>query len=132
MESCSFHLTPELKHRLVELAYRNDDGSLVPWSGQISVTEQDPEKGNVSRLPQSGERAFDQIPTSVRLHLGGVGMYSSMRDYLKLLRHILQINGMARYFFAHHLHDLYSIQPDNLFRMHCSKQRLYISYLYQR
>ncbi|KJA25269.1 hypothetical protein HYPSUDRAFT_199807 [Hypholoma sublateritium FD-334 SS-4] len=73
MESCSFHLTPQLKQRFVELAYRNEDGRLVPWSGQIGVIEQDPEK--------------------VRLHLGGVGMYSSMRDYLKLLRHILQINA---------------------------------------
>jgi len=73
MESCSFHLTPELKQRLVALAYRNEDGSLGPWTGQVNVIEQDSEK--------------------VRLHLGGVGMYSSMRDYLKLLRHILQINA---------------------------------------
>ena len=99
MESCSFHLTPELKHRLVELAYRNADASLVPWSGQISVIEQDPDKGNVVlQLYRSGVRPSNQIVASVRLHLGGVGMYSSMRDYLKLLRHILEINGVGLHF----------------------------------
>ena len=29
----------------------------------------------------------------VRVLLGGAGLYSSMRDYLKLLRHLMQVNG---------------------------------------
>jgi hypothetical protein len=33
------------------------------------------------------------LPWSVRVLLGGVGLYSSMRDYLKLLRHLIQIHG---------------------------------------
>ncbi|KAF8186368.1 beta-lactamase/transpeptidase-like protein [Pholiota molesta] len=71
MDSCSFHLTPDLKKRLVSLSVRADDDTLKPWAGEVQIMEQDPNK--------------------VGLHLGGVGMYSSMRDYLKLLRHIMQI-----------------------------------------
>ncbi|KAF9485646.1 beta-lactamase/transpeptidase-like protein [Pholiota conissans] len=73
MESCSFYLTPALKKRLVSLSVRSDDGSLKPWAGEVEIMEHDPAK--------------------VSLHLGGIGMFSSMRDYLKLLRHILQINA---------------------------------------
>ena len=29
----------------------------------------------------------------MKLHLGSVGLYSSMKDYLTLLRHLLQIKG---------------------------------------
>ncbi|PPQ92178.1 hypothetical protein CVT25_008952 [Psilocybe cyanescens] len=69
----SFYLTPELRKRMVNLTFREQDGSLSPWREQVNIIEQDPAK--------------------VRLHLGGVGMYSSMRDYLKLLRHLMQINA---------------------------------------
>ncbi|KAF8964756.1 beta-lactamase/transpeptidase-like protein [Flammula alnicola] len=72
MES-SFYLTPALKRRLVALTFRGEDGGLNPWANQLKIIEQDPEK--------------------VSVHMGGVGLYSSMRDYLKLLRHILQINA---------------------------------------
>lgn len=30
----------------------------------------------------------------VAIHLGGVGLYASLRDYLTILRHLLQINGL--------------------------------------
>ncbi|KAF8186232.1 beta-lactamase [Pholiota molesta] len=73
MESSSFYLTPALRNRLVSLSISTDDNKLKPWEGEMQLPEQDPEK--------------------VRLHLGGDGMYSSMRDYLKLLRYILQINA---------------------------------------
>lgn len=69
----SFHLTPDLKSRLVSIAFRKRDGevsSVVP-SQEPSTIEQDPKK--------------------INLHLGGTGIYSSMRDYLTILRHILQI-----------------------------------------
>ncbi|KAF8905737.1 beta-lactamase [Gymnopilus junonius] len=68
----SFYLTPELEKRLVDLSWREKDGRLSPWSDQLPIIERDPVK--------------------LKLNLGGVGLYSSMRDYLKLLRHLLQIN----------------------------------------
>ena len=33
------------------------------------------------------------VTSSVRVFFGGGGLYSSMRDYLKLLRHLMQIHG---------------------------------------
>jgi len=69
----SFFLTPDLKERAVNLAYRDEKGVLHPWDNQLEIIEQD--------------------PTKVRVFLGGVGLYSSMRDYLKLLRHLMQINA---------------------------------------
>jgi CubicO group peptidase (beta-lactamase class C family) len=70
--TASFFLTPELKERAVNLAYRDESGILHPWADQLDIIEQDPRK--------------------VRVHLGGVGLYTSMRDYLKLLRHLMQIH----------------------------------------
>ena len=42
----------------------------------------------------------------VSRHMGGVGLYISLRDYLKLLRHILQIHGERGDFWFHQ--SLYS------------------------
>ncbi|KAJ3527935.1 hypothetical protein NMY22_g9599 [Coprinellus aureogranulatus] len=69
----SFYLTPSLRADLVRLTFRDPDGKIVPWAGQTPIIEQDPEK--------------------VFAHLGGVGLYTSMRDYLTLLRHILRVKG---------------------------------------
>jgi len=69
----SFFLTPDLKERAVNLTYCDENGILHPWSNQLEIIEQD--------------------PTKVRVFLGGVGLYSSMRDYLKLLRHLMQIHA---------------------------------------
>jgi len=69
----SFFLTPDLKERAVNLAFRDGNGTLHPWANQLDIIEQD--------------------PTKVRFFPGGVGLYSSMRDYLKLLRHLMQINA---------------------------------------
>jgi len=69
----SFYLTPDLKERAVNLAYRDENRNLHPWANQVEIIEQD--------------------PTKVRVHLGGVGLYTSMRDYLKLLRHLMQIHA---------------------------------------
>ncbi|KAF4613164.1 hypothetical protein D9613_011100 [Agrocybe pediades] len=70
----SFRLTPELRRRLVHLAYRNPNSNgLDSFTTQMNIMEQDPSK--------------------VGLYLGGVGLYSSMRDYLKLLRHLMRINA---------------------------------------
>ena len=41
----SFFLTPDLKKRAVNLAYRDANGTLHPWNNQIEIIEQDPTKG---------------------------------------------------------------------------------------
>ncbi|PPQ71677.1 hypothetical protein CVT24_007830 [Panaeolus cyanescens] len=69
----SFYLTPELRANYMHLSRRAAaDRQLEPWKGEILILEQDPEKVKNCRL-------------------GGVGLYTSPREYLKLLRHILQI-----------------------------------------
>ena len=51
----SFFLTPELKERAVDLAYRDANGTLHPWDNQIEIIEQDPTKGMQKKLSfQSG------------------------------------------------------------------------------
>ena len=41
----SFFLTPDLKGRAVNLAYRDENGTLHPWASQLEIIEQDPTKG---------------------------------------------------------------------------------------
>ncbi|KAF8958101.1 beta-lactamase/transpeptidase-like protein [Flammula alnicola] len=69
----SFYLTPSMKENLVNLAYRRKDGTLEKWDGQLGIIEQDPAKMNVL--------------------LGGIGLYSTLKDYLALLRHLLLIQA---------------------------------------
>ncbi|KAF5325468.1 hypothetical protein D9619_009744 [Psilocybe cf. subviscida] len=71
MESSSFYLTPALRKRLVNLTFRDNGGPHQHWANQMDIIEQDPDK--------------------VKVLLGGAGMYSSMKDYLKILQHLLQI-----------------------------------------
>ncbi|KJA17769.1 hypothetical protein HYPSUDRAFT_191742 [Hypholoma sublateritium FD-334 SS-4] len=73
--NASFFLTPELKDRLFPLYFREQDGELHLWDNQP--------------MPDT----LEHDPTKVSRLLGGVGLYTSLRDYLKLLRHILQIYG---------------------------------------
>lgn len=87
--SASFYLTPDVKARLVDLTYRKN-GNMEAWAGQSKLIEQDPTKGKCVFFIQV---AFIFIPFSVRRHMGGVGLYASLRDYLTLLRHMLQIHG---------------------------------------
>jgi CubicO group peptidase (beta-lactamase class C family) len=68
----SFYLTPDIKANLVDLAYRRN-GNMEAWANQSLLIEQD--------------------PTKVARHMGGVGLYASLKDYLNLLRHLLQINA---------------------------------------
>ncbi|KAF7357690.1 hypothetical protein MVEN_00814700 [Mycena venus] len=74
--SASFYLTPLLKDRLLPLSFRTKSGDIERWKGP-SVIEQD--------------------PTRVRVHFGGVGLYASQKDYLTVLRHLLQIIGTYIY-----------------------------------
>ena len=41
----SFFLTPDLKERAVDLAYRDAKGTLHPWANQLEIIEQDYTKG---------------------------------------------------------------------------------------
>jgi hypothetical protein len=41
----SFFLTPDLKERAVNLAYRDAEGTLHPWANQLKIIEQDHTKG---------------------------------------------------------------------------------------
>ncbi|KAJ6512620.1 beta-lactamase [Mycena sanguinolenta] len=70
--SMSFCLSPSMQEKLLPLSYRKD-GKLERW-------------GN--RPPM-----FDRDPAKVRVHLGGVGLYGSQKDYLALLTHLLQIKA---------------------------------------
>ncbi|KAF8141098.1 beta-lactamase [Mycena galopus ATCC 62051] len=70
--SASFYLTPSLKDRLLPLSRRNESGIVDKWQGPP---------------------VFDLDPAHVRVHLGGVGLYSSQKDYLTVLRHLLQIKA---------------------------------------
>jgi hypothetical protein len=46
----SFFLTPDLRDRAVNLAYRDEKGTLHPWANQIEIIEQDPTKGILKNL----------------------------------------------------------------------------------
>ncbi|KAJ7134446.1 beta-lactamase/transpeptidase-like protein [Mycena epipterygia] len=71
IKSASFYLTPSLKERLLPLS-RNNNGTIEKWNGPP---------------------VCDLDPVNVRVHLGGVGLYSSQKDYLTILRHLLQIKA---------------------------------------
>jgi hypothetical protein len=46
----SFFLSPDLKERAVNLAYRDAKGTLHPWADQLEIIEQDPAKGMLITL----------------------------------------------------------------------------------
>jgi len=73
IRSASFYLTADLKERLLPLSVRDSQDKLVKWNNQVEIINQDPEKTNV--------------------HFGGVGLYMSLKDYLTILRHLLQIKA---------------------------------------
>ncbi|KIM38847.1 hypothetical protein M413DRAFT_19920 [Hebeloma cylindrosporum] len=70
----SFYLTPELEENMLSLTYRRN-GVLEAWNYQPETT------------------VIERDPTKVSRHLGGVGLYISLRHYLTLLRHLLQIHA---------------------------------------
>ncbi|KAF9528318.1 beta-lactamase [Crepidotus variabilis] len=77
MNSTSFYQTPNLRSKRVALNYLQIDES-----GKKQLGLHDP---NI--------RLFETDPKKVRLHLGGVGLYASAKDYLAFLRHILQLKA---------------------------------------
>ncbi|KAJ6512870.1 beta-lactamase/transpeptidase-like protein [Mycena sanguinolenta] len=72
LTSTSFYLTPPLKERLLPLSYRSPNGTLERWNAPHVV---------------------DLDPATVRVHMGGIGLYGSQKDYLTILRHLLQIQA---------------------------------------
>jgi len=41
----SYYLTPDLRQKLVGLNFRDAEGKLNLWNGQLKIIEQDPSKG---------------------------------------------------------------------------------------
>ncbi|KAJ6601929.1 beta-lactamase/transpeptidase-like protein [Mycena vulgaris] len=70
--SASFYLTPPLKDRLLPLSYRTKSGVIERWKDSPVI---------------------DLDPAHIRVHFGGANLYASQKDYLALLRHILQIKA---------------------------------------
>ncbi|KAJ6557357.1 beta-lactamase/transpeptidase-like protein [Mycena vulgaris] len=71
--SASFYMTADLKERMLPLCIRDSEDKLAKWIDDPPTINQDPEKTNV--------------------HFGGEGLYSSLKDYLTVLRHLLQIKA---------------------------------------
>jgi len=88
----SFYIRPDLQRRIVNLAFREEDRKLSPWDDQVEIIERDEKKRRNSL--NSYHRVLNSS-LSVRVLLGGVGVYTSMRDYLTILRHVLQLNGKS-------------------------------------
>ncbi|KAK7065095.1 beta-lactamase/transpeptidase-like protein [Favolaschia claudopus] len=65
----SFFPTPEMKKQLLPLTYRTKSGKLEPWTGP----------------------SFDRDLTQPAF--GGGGLYGSLKEYLTILRHLLQIKA---------------------------------------
>jgi len=85
----AFRLTPDAKNNLVQIAFRKEDGSVEPYNGQLPILQQDPKKSR---------SIFEQGRTRLKLSkvkfcFGGIGLYSTLDDYLVLLRHLLSIHG---------------------------------------
>ncbi|KAJ2925357.1 hypothetical protein H1R20_g11787, partial [Candolleomyces eurysporus] len=69
----TFRLTPELITRLIDLSFRNEDGSISRLGDRIPLIQ--------------------RYPKEVLLDLGGIGGYSTLPDYAALLRHLLRIEA---------------------------------------
>ncbi|TFK28569.1 beta-lactamase [Coprinopsis marcescibilis] len=73
VKSTTYHLTAEGKDRLVDLCFRNEDDSISAWEERSPLIQ--------------------RYPGPVNAYLGGVGCYSTLPDYLAILRHLLQIEA---------------------------------------
>ncbi|CAK5284762.1 unnamed protein product [Mycena citricolor] len=75
----SFHRTPELAANFLPIHLRTPAGTFVRWTAP-PVVPFDEETGEA-----------DNVGIEVKLMHGGAGIYSSQKDYLKILQHILRI-----------------------------------------
>lgn len=71
--SSTFNLTAELKSRFPELAFRNPDGTITRWANQAAI--------------------INRYPDEIVRPLGGIGVYTTLADYLTILRHLLRIEA---------------------------------------
>ncbi|KAJ7288425.1 beta-lactamase [Mycena rebaudengoi] len=71
IKSISFYPTPEIKERLLPLAFRKPDRTVEPFNDRFIIPPRN--------------------PAEIKVHLGGVGLFGSLKDYLTILRHVLQI-----------------------------------------
>ncbi|TFK18683.1 beta-lactamase [Coprinopsis marcescibilis] len=69
----TYHLTAELKEKLVDLTFRNADGSIANWENRAAVIQRHPDP--------------------VYANFGGIGSYSTLPDYVTILRHLMQIEA---------------------------------------
>ena len=94
MTSTSFYLSPELKARAINLAFlANGKYEIFVNQSNLKVIEREPSRCKSLLLLLLLSTPFSHPPPfyKVKLHFGGIGLYSSMKDYLTLLRHLLQI-----------------------------------------
>ncbi|CAK5269759.1 unnamed protein product [Mycena citricolor] len=70
--STTFYPTDQIKQALLPLSYRTKKGEIERWNAPPVV---------------------DMDPANVKVFLGGVGLYSTQKDYLAILRHLLQIKA---------------------------------------
>ncbi|KAF9483309.1 beta-lactamase/transpeptidase-like protein [Pholiota conissans] len=68
----SFYLTQDLKERMLTLTRRTEEGKFEP---------------------RQEHDIMEQNHIKVSRHMGGVGLYTTLKDYLTLLRHILQVRA---------------------------------------
>lgn len=69
----TWRLNEELNSKLVNLNFRNADGSISPF-------------GDRAPIPQ-------RYPDEVRLALGGIGLFGTLPDYATYLRHLLRLTA---------------------------------------
>ncbi|TEB29645.1 beta-lactamase/transpeptidase-like protein [Coprinellus micaceus] len=69
----SFRLNAETNRKLIDLNFRNTNGSVSPWDNRAGLIQRYPEE--------------------VYLALGGIGVYSTLPDYATLLRHLLKLEA---------------------------------------
>ncbi|KAF6748051.1 beta-lactamase [Ephemerocybe angulata] len=69
----TFRLNADLNDKLMELSFRNADGSISRWDNQVEL--------------------IPRYPKEVLFAIGGMGAYSTLPDYVTLLRHLLRIEA---------------------------------------
>lgn len=90
--SSTFNLTAELKSRFPELAFRNPDGTITRWANQAAI---------INRYPDESKHMLHGVCSACSFEivvrpLGGIGVYTTLADYLTILRHLLRIEGNER------------------------------------
>jgi methyl acetate hydrolase len=86
--SPSYWFTQHVRDNIVHLSYRESDGHLSRWDNQYALMEQDLSKSLFSSFSLCIQYSTRAFPTG-KLSLGGAGFYSTTKDFLAILRHLL-------------------------------------------